>query len=247
MRHGKYRFIIGFLAIPLALYGVLVISPFLQDFQISMTSWSGLTPEKNFIGLDNYQKLIHNDLFWKALWHNVLLLLLRAGRHAGLRSLLRLHAECRRPPQRFRGGRRRAGLRPLQGRSSSSRRSSRSRSSRSCGSRSTTPTPRTGCSTRSLASVGLELAPAVLARRLQHRADLHHGRDGLGERRLLRRPVLRRHGLHPRRDLRGGPAGRRLAGSRRSSGSPCRCCATPWPPPGSTWASSPWTPSSTYS
>ncbi|CAM5595901.1 sugar ABC transporter permease [Streptomyces xanthochromogenes] len=75
MRHGKYRFIIGFLAIPLALYGVLVISPFLQDFQISLTSWSGLTPEKNFIGLDNYQKLIHNDLFWKALWHNVLLLL----------------------------------------------------------------------------------------------------------------------------------------------------------------------------
>src|SRR4051812_23984344 len=75
MRHGKYRFIIGFLAIPLALYGVLVISPFIQDFQISMTSWSGLTPEKNFIGLDNYQKLIHNDLFWKALWHNVLLLL----------------------------------------------------------------------------------------------------------------------------------------------------------------------------
>jgi len=35
MRHGKYRFIIGFLAVPLALYGVLVISPFVQDFQIS--------------------------------------------------------------------------------------------------------------------------------------------------------------------------------------------------------------------
>lgn len=75
MRHGKYRFIIGFLAIPLALYGVLVISPFVQDFQISMTDWSGVTPDKNFIGLDNYQKLIHNEIFWKALWHNVLLLL----------------------------------------------------------------------------------------------------------------------------------------------------------------------------
>ncbi|HEY5834071.1 carbohydrate ABC transporter permease [Streptomyces sp.] len=76
MRHGKYRFIIGFLAVPVALYVVLVISPFVQDFQISMTDWSGLTPERNWVGFDNYQKIIHNDLFWKALWHNVLLLLI---------------------------------------------------------------------------------------------------------------------------------------------------------------------------
>jgi len=76
MRHGKYRFIIGFLAVPVALYAVLVISPFIQDFQISLTDWSGLTPEKHYIGLDNYQKIIHNNLFWKALWHNVLMLLI---------------------------------------------------------------------------------------------------------------------------------------------------------------------------
>lgn len=76
MRHGKYRFIIGFLAVPVALYAVLVISPFVQDFQISMTDWSGLTPERNWVGFDNYQKIMHNDLFWKALWHNVLLLLI---------------------------------------------------------------------------------------------------------------------------------------------------------------------------
>jgi N-acetylglucosamine transport system permease protein len=76
MRHGKYRFIIGFLAVPVALYAVLVISPFVQDFQISLTDWSGLTPEKHYIGFDNYQKIIHNSLFWKALWHNVLMLLI---------------------------------------------------------------------------------------------------------------------------------------------------------------------------
>ncbi|MGW3243617.1 carbohydrate ABC transporter permease [Streptomyces sp. NPDC001070] len=75
MRHGKYRFIAGFLAAPLALYAVFVISPFLQAFQISMTDWSGLTPDMNFIGVENYDKLLHNDLFWQALWHNVILLL----------------------------------------------------------------------------------------------------------------------------------------------------------------------------
>lgn len=75
MRHGKYRFIIGFLAAPLALYAVFVISPFVQAFQISMTDWSGLTPDMDFIGLDNYSTLLHNELFWQALWHNVILLL----------------------------------------------------------------------------------------------------------------------------------------------------------------------------
>jgi N-acetylglucosamine transport system permease protein len=75
MRHGKYRFIIGFLAAPLAMYAVFVISPFIQAFQISMTDWSGLTPDMNFIGLENYDKLVHNDLFWQALWHNVIILL----------------------------------------------------------------------------------------------------------------------------------------------------------------------------
>ncbi len=60
----------------MALYAILVISPFVQDFQISMTDWSGLTPEKHYIGLDNYQKIIHNSLFWKALWHNILMLLI---------------------------------------------------------------------------------------------------------------------------------------------------------------------------
>lgn len=74
MRHGKYRFIIGFLAAPLALYAVFVISPFVQAFQISATDWSGLTPEMNVIGLDNYDKLVHDDLFWTSLWHNVILL-----------------------------------------------------------------------------------------------------------------------------------------------------------------------------
>jgi N-acetylglucosamine transport system permease protein len=76
MRHGKYRFIIGFLAIPVTLYGVLVISPFVQDFQISLTDWTGLTPDKHYIGFDNYQKIIHDHLFWQSLWHNVLLLLI---------------------------------------------------------------------------------------------------------------------------------------------------------------------------
>ncbi len=75
MRHGKYRFIIGFLAAPIAFYAVLVISPFFQSFYIALTDWSGFTADKNFVGLGNFQRLIHDSLFWTSLWHNIILLL----------------------------------------------------------------------------------------------------------------------------------------------------------------------------
>ncbi len=75
MRHGKYRFIIGFLAVPIAFYAVLVISPFFQSFYIALTDWSGFTADKNFVGLGNFRRLVHDSLFWTSLWHNIILLL----------------------------------------------------------------------------------------------------------------------------------------------------------------------------
>ncbi|MGP3983156.1 carbohydrate ABC transporter permease [Streptomyces sp. KR80] len=71
----KYRAIVGFLALPLALYAVFVISPYLQAFSYSFTDWSGLSSDMNVIGLRNYQRLLDDPLFWTALWHNVILLL----------------------------------------------------------------------------------------------------------------------------------------------------------------------------
>ena len=38
MRHGEHRFIVGFLVLPLALYAVFVISPFIQAFYYSLTN-----------------------------------------------------------------------------------------------------------------------------------------------------------------------------------------------------------------
>ena len=76
MHHGKRRFIAGFLVAPLLLYVVFVVSPYLQAFYIAMTDWQGFTANPNFIGLDNFVRLFHDPLFWEALWHNLLLLLL---------------------------------------------------------------------------------------------------------------------------------------------------------------------------
>jgi N-acetylglucosamine transport system permease protein len=74
MHHHKYRFIIGFLLAPLALYVVFVVSPNLQAVYYSFTDWSGYTQGQNFIGFDNYVRLAHDQDFWHALRNNGLLL-----------------------------------------------------------------------------------------------------------------------------------------------------------------------------
>jgi N-acetylglucosamine transport system permease protein len=75
MQHGKYRFIAGFLALPVILYAVFVISPFVQAIYYSFTDWTGLSSDFTMVGFKNYNWLLHDDLFWKAVGHNVLLLL----------------------------------------------------------------------------------------------------------------------------------------------------------------------------
>ena len=75
MRYGKYRFIASFLVVPLVLYIVFVVSPYLQAFYISMTDWRGFSAERNFVGLGNYVELASDGQFWRAIWHNALLLI----------------------------------------------------------------------------------------------------------------------------------------------------------------------------
>ncbi|MET8330768.1 sugar ABC transporter permease [Streptomyces sp. NPDC005181] len=74
MRKGQYRFIAGFLLAPLALYLIFVIWPYIQTIGYSFTDWSGQSPVFDFVGLDNYTALFHDDVFRTALWHNILLL-----------------------------------------------------------------------------------------------------------------------------------------------------------------------------
>jgi N-acetylglucosamine transport system permease protein len=74
MQHGKYRFIAGFLVGPIAIYAVFVISPFVQTFYYSLTNWTGVSPEFEYVGLDNFEFLWHDSLFRKAFSNNIQLL-----------------------------------------------------------------------------------------------------------------------------------------------------------------------------
>jgi len=71
MQHGKYRFIVGFLAVPLALYALFVIWPFIQSIYYSFTDWTGLSPEFGMVGFDNYSRMLDDEVFWKSFQHSL--------------------------------------------------------------------------------------------------------------------------------------------------------------------------------
>ncbi|MFJ2604165.1 carbohydrate ABC transporter permease [Streptomyces sp. NPDC091279] len=72
MQHGKYRFVVGFLALPLGLYALFVVWPFIQSIYYSFTDWTGLSPEFTMVGLDNYRRMLNDEIFWKSLQHSLM-------------------------------------------------------------------------------------------------------------------------------------------------------------------------------
>ncbi|MEU8566807.1 sugar ABC transporter permease [Streptomyces pathocidini] len=76
MQHGKYRFIVGFLAAPMAIYALFVIWPFIQSIYYSFTDWTGLSPEFKMVGFKNFERLFSDEIFWKSLQHSLLFVLL---------------------------------------------------------------------------------------------------------------------------------------------------------------------------
>ncbi|MDF5753965.1 sugar ABC transporter permease [Spongiactinospora sp. TRM90649] len=76
MRFHRTRFIAGFLAIPLLLYVIYVIAPYAQAFYIALTDWRGVNASPRFIGLENFRRLLEDSVFWKAVGHNAVLLVL---------------------------------------------------------------------------------------------------------------------------------------------------------------------------
>ncbi|HEX4817425.1 MAG TPA: sugar ABC transporter permease [Nonomuraea sp.] len=76
-RSRTYGFVAGFLAVPVALYTVFVVSPYVQAFQLALTDWNGYSSVVRYVGLENFAGLFADEVFWRALRnHGVLLLVL---------------------------------------------------------------------------------------------------------------------------------------------------------------------------
>jgi ABC-type glycerol-3-phosphate transport system permease component len=68
-------FMLVFLGLPLAIYVIFVISPFVQAFYYSMTDWSGFSKTMNFVGFANYVALTQDPVFIKAVTNSIFLVL----------------------------------------------------------------------------------------------------------------------------------------------------------------------------
>lgn len=67
-RYTPYLFILPVLA----LLVLFVYGPALANIRYSLYSWSSLSPDWRFVGLDNYRQLIADPIFWTALWNNII-------------------------------------------------------------------------------------------------------------------------------------------------------------------------------
>lgn len=71
----RISFALVFLGVPLLVYAVLVLSPFVQAVYYSLTSWTGFDTSMTFIGLANYVKAFNDDVFVTAVRNSVTLVL----------------------------------------------------------------------------------------------------------------------------------------------------------------------------
>lgn len=74
MNRGKNGFIVSFLALPVALYTLFVLIPYLSALVFAFTRWSGLSANIRFNGVNNFIKLYADGKFWNALSHNAIAL-----------------------------------------------------------------------------------------------------------------------------------------------------------------------------
>ena len=75
MHYHKYRLIIPFLLPALLLYGLFVLFPYAQAFYVSFTEWRGVSANKPWVGLDNYERAWNDTRLRDALSRNAQILI----------------------------------------------------------------------------------------------------------------------------------------------------------------------------
>lgn len=76
VRRERVLTVIAFLLPAAALYTLLVIFPVVQAAYYGFYKWNGLGPATNFVGLNNYIRILSDEIFQQAVWHNIVIILL---------------------------------------------------------------------------------------------------------------------------------------------------------------------------
>ena len=64
--------ILFFVAPALVLFGMFVVWPVVKAIQFSVYKWKGYGPLVDFVGLENYTRVLQNDVFTDAITHNLI-------------------------------------------------------------------------------------------------------------------------------------------------------------------------------
>jgi len=60
-----------FLGPALLLYVIFVVGPTAEVIRVSFFRWDGISPAKDWVGLQNYQELLADKIFWEAFSNNI--------------------------------------------------------------------------------------------------------------------------------------------------------------------------------
>ncbi len=67
-----------------ALYATFVLRPVVDVFTLSVYEWDGISPVRDWVGLDNFTKLLTDPIFWQAFQHNLLWLVIFVSFNVGV-------------------------------------------------------------------------------------------------------------------------------------------------------------------
>lgn len=65
-----------FLAPVLILMAIYIAYPIFETFRTSLFTWNGISPDKTFIGLTNWDTLLRDNRFWLAFFNNIKIMVL---------------------------------------------------------------------------------------------------------------------------------------------------------------------------
>ncbi|MFO7320253.1 MAG: sugar ABC transporter permease [Chloroflexota bacterium] len=72
---------------------LFVVWPIINSFELSLYQWNGISPTRDYIGLNNWTRLISDRVFWKAFGNNLIVVVLSIAVQMPLALLLAIMLE----------------------------------------------------------------------------------------------------------------------------------------------------------
>ncbi|MEO3794708.1 sugar ABC transporter permease [Nonomuraea sp. B10E15] len=79
-------------------YGAYTVYPLLASWWFALLDWPGFATAGTFVGVENFERLIGDDLFWNAFWNSIVFLVFAVPLRVGLALALALVLNRKKTP-----------------------------------------------------------------------------------------------------------------------------------------------------